>query len=173
MSAARKHLERMRSLGVAAAQFLRQGPGRPKKVYSATEDGKELLPRRYDSVLIALMSKMVEERGADYVEGVMSKIARDIAGAVSSGSRGRKRVDRLLERLNEMGFEASAKRDDGHYTFTSRNCPVLKVATAHREVVCRGLHEGIIRWATQGEVRRGKWIVDGDSVCTHLVRMGP
>jgi len=72
--------------------------------------------------------------------------------------------------LNNLGFEANVQKRDSIRTITSRNCPVLRVARAHREVVCRGLHAEIIRAAAGVPiVQRGKWIVDGDPVCTHTI----
>lgn len=161
VSATRKHLEELKAAGLVESRFERAARGRPKKVYVLTDTGRELFPRRYDDVLNALIAQVVTERGPTVAESLMNSVA--IRLSPTNGTRA------IVRALNELGFEASTHRQAGSLTITSRNCPILKVAQAHREVVCRGLHEGLLRRGTSGTVRRERWIVDGDSVCTHVV----
>ena len=171
VSAARKHLERLRELGLVEERFVRRGPGRPRKLYVLTDAGKELFPRRYDAILNAVLGRITRDRGDEYAEHVLRNVADDMVKDMNlDGTRGRARLNRLMAALNNLGFEATVHGRDSTPTITSRNCPVLRVARAHREVVCRGLHAEIIRAATgAANVQRGKWIVDGDPVCTHVV----
>ena len=171
VSAARKHLERLKELGLVEERFVRRGPGRPRKFYVLTDAGKELFPRRYDAILNAVLARITRDRGGEYAEHVLRNVADDIVKDMElDGTRGQARLNRLMATLNNLGFEATVQRKDPIRTITSRNCPILRVARAHRELVCRGLHAEIIRAATgAAAVRRGKWIVDGDPVCTHVV----
>jgi len=173
VSAARKHLERLKELGLVEDRFVRRGPGRPRKFYVLTEAGKELFPRRYDAILSAVLARIARDRGEEYAEHVLRNIADDIFKDMKlDGMTGRAGLNRLMAALNNLGFEATVQRRDSTPTITSRNCPVLRVARAHREVVCRGLHAEIIRAAMGATtVHRGKWILDGDPVCTHVVEL--
>lgn len=172
VSAARKHLERLESMRILAARFERTGPGRPKKFYGLTDAGRELFPRRYDSVLGALLADLVRERGEASAERVLGRVAGDFARDMDGEpSPGRPHLKRLEAGLREMGFEPELAVERKACTITSRNCPVLRTAQDHRELVCRGLHAEIIRQATGAEVERGRWIVDGDPVCTHTIRL--
>lgn len=172
VSAARKHLERLREMGIVRERFEAHGPGRPKKIYSLTEEGQELFPRRYDAVLNALLARLVERRGEAPTGALMAEVAADLGRSMSPDSRkGAAATPHLLSGLNELGFDVRASEHAGTCTITSRNCPILAVAKRHRELVCRGLHAELLRAATGGsDVLRGKWIVDGDSVCTHTFR---
>jgi DeoR family transcriptional regulator, suf operon transcriptional repressor len=170
VSAARKHLERLKELGLVAERFVREGPGRPRKLYGLTETGRELFPRRYDAILNAVLAHIARDRGSEYAEYLLRNVASDAVKDMKlSGTRGRARLNRLIASLNELGFEATAQTRESARTITSRNCPILRVAQAHREVVCRGFHAELIQRAIgAATVRRGKWIVDGDPVCTHF-----
>ena len=169
VSAARKHLERLKALGLVEERFVRRGPGRPRKLYLLTDAGRELFPRRYDTILNAILAHIARDRGKDYAEHLLRNVANDTVKEMQLDGGGRRvRLNRLIAALNDLGFEATAQRKDSARTITSRNCPILQVARAHRELVCRGFHAELIQGATgAAAVQRGKWIVDGDPVCTH------
>lgn len=171
VSAVRKHLERLRSLGFVDVRFEARGPGRPKKLFLLTDAGRELFARRYDTVLNALVSAIAKDRGGAYVESMMNRVAADVAASIvetpGTDAAHRKRIQ---TGLRDLGFEPSLKTEDGVCVITSRNCPVLQAARAHGELVCRGLHAEVLRLATgASRVERGAWIVDGDPVCVHRV----
>jgi predicted ArsR family transcriptional regulator len=171
VSAARKHLERLREMGIVDVQFKRGGPGRPKKYYALTEEGQELFPRRYDAILNSVLSGLVQGMGESSVAKILHGVASDLA-ASGSPVRGMDRhtLRRLVGGLNDLGFDPRLAEDDGSWTITSQNCPILRSARAHRELVCEGIHAEILRVGTGGsDVRRQKWIVDGDPVCTHVI----
>lgn len=174
VSAVRKHLDRLRTLGVVTDRFERLGPGRPKKIYSLTDDGRELFPRRYDAVLNALVSELVRDQGETGVRRALHRVAQGLAAAsVPEPGSTRGQLRQLAKGLDDLGFEASFAERNGTCTITSRNCPILRTARLHRELVCQALHAEIIRAATDApDVQRGKWIVDGDPVCTHRFSLG-
>lgn len=172
VSAARKHLERLRTMGIVDERFERAGPGRPKKFYALTDEGRELFPRRYDAVLNALVTELVRDQGGAHAERTLHRVAQGFArDAVADPGSDRAHLRHLVAGLGDLGFEPSLSERDGEWTITSHNCPIFRTAKMHRELVCKGLHAEIIRAATgAAEVHRGKWIVDGDPVCTHVIR---
>lgn len=172
VSAARKHLDRLRVLGLVTERFERSGPGRPKKLYDLTDAGRELFPRHYDEVLNALVTELVREEGEARARKTLQRVAHGFAAAaVPDPGSDRGHIRDLTAGLKELGFEPTTTEHGGECTITSRNCPILHTAKLHRELVCMGLHAEIIRDATGSEVHRGRWIVDGDPVCTHSVRL--
>lgn len=163
VSAARKHLERVAAIGLVDHRFERGGAGRPKKRYFLSEAGREAFPRMYDRVLNALLDRLAADEGEERVRELLAGVAGDVAGP------GTQSLPRLLRTLNAAGFSATATREKGRSVITSRNCPILKTAGAHRERVCEGLHGELLRRATGRSVRREAWIVDGEPVCTHVI----
>lgn len=172
VSAARKHLERLQTMGMVDHRFERAGPGRPKKFYALTEGGRELFPQRYDEVLNAVLTDLVRDQGAARAERSLHRVAAGFArSTVPDPGTDRAHVQRLASGLEAFGFDPAISERGGECTITSRNCPILKTAKVHRELVCRGLHAEIIRAATGAEkVHRGTWIVDGAPSCTHTFR---
>ncbi len=175
VSAVRKHLERLRSLGIVEPRFARAGPGRPKKFYRLTDDGRELFPRHYDVVLNALVAEQVRDQGKPAAERTLRRVAQGFArAAVPEPGADRAHLRRLVAGLEDLGFEPELTEQDGDRTIVSRNCPILRTARVHRELVCAALHAELLRAATgASQVRRGTWIVDGDPVCTHTLHLLP
>jgi len=171
VSATRKHLERLKAMGVVSERFERAGPGRPKKFYALTDEGRELFPRHYDAVLNALVTEIARDGGESRARRTLHRVAQGFArSAVPEQGTDRARLRRLVAGLEELGFEPTLSEHEDVCTITSHNCPILRTAKAHRELVCQGLHAEILRSATGvSEVHRGKWIVDGDPICTHAI----
>ena len=169
VSAARKHLERLIEMGFVREEFVRGARGRPKKHYRITDEGLELFPRRYDAILNGLLTTIVEARGEAFARDLLSQQVDRMALPLA-GAKGARRTSHALNLLNDLKFEVSANRSAGELTLTSRNCPILRVAQVHRELVCAGFHAELIRKALRAKrVTRGKWIASGDSVCMHIV----
>jgi predicted ArsR family transcriptional regulator len=171
VSAARKHLERLRELGLVDEQFQKAEMGRPKKLYALTEKGKELFPRQYDLLLNETLAQLAKDKRPEFPESIMNQIADNIARkeAPGQGTRGEK-AEKLSRLLDGLGFQASLKKNQDTYVFTSSNCPLLKTAEAHQEIVCRGFHEQLIKkYLNATHVKRESWIIDGDPYCTHTI----
>jgi len=174
VSATRKHLERLKALGAVTERFVHAGPGRPKKLYALTDEGRELFPRHYDVVLNALVAEMVRDQGEAHAQRSLHQVAKGFArSAVPTPGTDRAHLRQLVAGLDALGFEPTLSEHGEACTITSHNCPILRTANAHRELVCKALHAEILRSATDAsEVTRGKWIVDGDPICTHVIRTG-
>jgi DeoR family transcriptional regulator, suf operon transcriptional repressor len=171
VSAARKHLEKLEELGLVSEEFQKAEMGRPKKLYLLTEKGKELFPRQYDMLLNETLGELAKEKGVEYPESIMIKIADDIALREGSGRvTTAEKASKLVKLLNELGFEASLKKSEDAFVFTSSNCPLLRTAEAHQEVVCRGFHEELLKkYLGSKHVKRETWIIDGDPYCRHII----
>ena len=171
VSAARKHLERLRDLGLVDERFQKAEMGRPKKLYALTGKGKEHFPRQYDMLLNETLAQLARDEGVEYPESIMNQIADNVAQREAPGPGTlAEHAEKLVELLDGLGFEASLKKSIDGYVFTSSNCPLLKTAEAHQEIVCRGFHEQLIkRYLGARHVKRETWIIDGDPYCTHTI----
>src|SRR5207253_11443038 len=106
VSTARKHLERLRELGLVDERFQKAEIGRPKKIYTLTEKGKELFPRQYDMLLNETLAQLAKSKGVEYPESVMNKIADNVVQREGSeqATRGEK-AEKLLKLLDGLGFQ--------------------------------------------------------------------
>src|SRR5574337_604502 len=106
VSATRKHLERLRAMGVVIERFERAGPGRPKKFYALTDAGRELFPRHYDTVLNALVAEVARDQGEPYARRTLRRVAQRFArSAVPTPGADRAHLRQLVAGLEELGFE--------------------------------------------------------------------
>lgn len=184
-SAARVHLESLKSLGVVRSQFKIEKMGRPKKVYELTEKGRELFPRKYDLFLNLVLGKIADKKGEAEAREIVESVAEDIASGIRSKIGKADHQDDLEQSLkiindasNEMGFASSLSREKENDSFCiqSRNCILHKVASSNQDMVCHGLHDKIISKSLGGKpnvrVELKECMALGNEYCRHVIRSG-
>ena len=182
-SAARVHLESLKSSGAVKSKFQMEKMGRPKKVYELTEKGRELFPRQYDLFLNLVLDKIAGKKGEAEARRIVESIAEDIASGIrskiSAGNANslEKKLQIINDASNEMGFASSISRDEDDksaYCIQSRNCVLHKVASHKQDTICHGLHDKIIAKSLDGlpdaRVELKKCMALGDDYCTHVIR---
>ncbi len=160
----RRHLFRLATAGLVDARTVPQGRGRPRKIYSLTQDGKELFFSRYDRVLELLVR-------AEVVRGGNRQAARSCAEAARllAEDLGRSRTLRSsVSLLREIGFNPRTRREGKRTLLISRNCPVLTVATEHPGAICDSFHTVLIEELTGARrVRLRECLARGATSCVH------
>lgn len=170
-SAVRRHLDNLQSLALVEAYDVIKGPGRPKKFFQLTSAGRERGPRNYGLLLAALMRKVAEGQGRKQLFRYLESIAADLAGSTSKAKDAKKRLDLLLAKYNELGFDAELAKDGRQTVLVQRNCPFLSVATGDPDAMCRRLDEGMTRAALPGaKVRLQASMAMGDQQCEHVIQ---
>lgn len=175
-TAVRAHLEGLERNGLVVAQFRNEGVGRPKKYYALTDDGRELLPRRYQLMLEIILQNLLKTHGREEVENLMRAVARDLAGKLkvaASGSPLDDRVKKAVEALNELGFRASVSREDGQLTIVRTSCVFQKTAASHHDLVCQVFDQELLNASLAGDARIElvQSQAKGDCVCKHVVQV--
>ena len=110
----RHHLTNLQMEGLIAADEERHGVGRPRLVYSLTEDGMEKFPTKYFRLTTRLLNQMKETMPGPVVAKLFNQIAEDLASEYSSQIQGlsmEERLDFVKEMLAQEGFtvEQTAK----------------------------------------------------------------
>ncbi|HKZ59397.1 MAG TPA: helix-turn-helix transcriptional regulator [Candidatus Thermoplasmatota archaeon] len=175
-TAVRAHLEGLERNGLVVAEFRNEGVGRPKKYYSLTEDGRELLPRRYQLMLEIILQNLLRTQGREEVESLMRAVARDLAGKLkvaASGSPLGDRVQKAVDALNELGFRASVSHEDGQLTIVRTSCVFQKTAASHHDLVCQVFDQELLNASLAGDARIElvQSQAKGDCVCKHVVQV--
>jgi predicted ArsR family transcriptional regulator len=187
-SAVRIHLESLQSEKAVESQFKIERLGRPRKIYSLTENGRELFPRMYDLMLSLILKKITDTNGQEQARKLIESVADDIADSIKyeikkGGNLGNfeESLKILNSALNHMGFASSiAKEDDKKFSIQSKNCILHKVAVSHQNIVCHGLHDRMIIKSLGGDddsdekkhgisVELKQCIALGDSFSRHVV----
>lgn len=179
LNAARKHLESLKSRGLVKEEYVIDGVGRPKKFYTLTGAGRDLLQNQSSSVLSLFLAGIVRSDGVANAENVVKQIAMEIASSMHANGSEKtikgenqrtQEVQSLVASLDKFGFETSLEDKDQSYTITSRHCPLRESANAHQKLICVGLHGEIIKAALATEdVKLGECMALGDSTCTHII----
>ena len=157
-SAVRVHLQSLQSEKTVESHFKIERLGRPRKIYSLTENGRELFPRKYDLILSLILKKITETNGKEQARKIIESVADDMATNIRYEIEKNGRLDNYKESLkifnsvsNEMGFASSiTKEHDGNFSVLSKNCILHKVALNHQDVICHGLHDRMIMRSLSG-----------------------
>jgi predicted ArsR family transcriptional regulator len=159
-SAVRVHLQSLQSEKAVESHFKIERLGRPRKIYSLTENGRELFPRKYDLILSLILKKITETNGKEQARKIIESVADDMATNIryEIEKNCSSSLDSFEESLkifnsvsNEMGFASSiTKEHDGNFSVLSKNCILHKVALNHQDVICHGLHDRMIMRSLSG-----------------------
>lgn len=172
LSAARKHLESLRSRDLVKEEYVIDGVGRPKKFYSLTGSGRDLFQNQSSAVLNLILTEISKNSGPSSVNNVLKQIAKEIAESMHvSGSKTKQQIESLTASLDKFGFETSLEEDDQSYTIVSHHCPLQDNANKHRELICIGLHNQVIKSALAADdVNLEKCMAVGDRYCRHVIQ---
>ncbi|GGL04715.1 helix-turn-helix transcriptional regulator [Deinococcus radiotolerans] len=138
--AARRHLCDLQDQGLLEARTERPGGrGRPQHVFALTDRGEAAFPKTYSSLCVDVLRHIEGLFGAGAVLKVLdarnAEIADRLRTDLPAGLPLGERVQILVQRLNEHGFDATAAQDDqGRWVFTQRNCPNLTVARQYAQL---------------------------------------
>lgn len=168
--AARQQLIAMRGEGYLEARALREGPGRPRLLYSLSAQGEELFPtsssEQFTGVLEAareidpaLLEKILDRMTERYFEHIR---------AVFSGQGLEQQFEAGIEVLREQGYLAGARPlPNGRWQVTVFHCPFE--ATARRvPELCRSEQRCFELLSCDGTVTRISHRTEGDTTCTYL-----
>jgi DeoR family suf operon transcriptional repressor len=169
------HINVLQRDGLLETKDVRQGVGRPHKVFTLRDSAYKKFPQSYhrlsDRLLDILKSRMTE---AD-IQALFERIGADIAGEHVLSLQGKpleQKVATLIELLGEEGFMSRLEKIGAdRFVLTQVNCPYQYVATRHPEVCELDLQ--LMNTALGTEVTRGACVANGDAVCTFHIQPQP
>jgi predicted ArsR family transcriptional regulator len=167
VSAVRRHLEALTRAQLVEAGFERRGRGRPSKVYRITVEGREVFGTRYDVLLNHLTSTIQAKLGQEEAMNIMAETARSLASEL----RRRPGAGSYLLLLEELGFRPMIRKRGGQLSLISRNCPVLRAAKEHPDLLCQAFHGTLLSEVVGApRVTLRETMARGSQQCVHQVR---
>ncbi len=176
----RRHLDSLQADGLlesgerpAFGPAPSRGRGRPPRVYSITESGRDIFDQAYDDLAMSALRFLSERGGEDAVTAFASERARDLERrylpVLADESDPQHRAELLARVMTDDGFAASVTDIPGGSALQicQHNCPVAHVA-AEFPVLCDTETEAIAR-LVGSNVTRLATIAHGDGVCTAVV----
>lgn len=170
----RHHLSALKADGLVSVRAERRPVGRPHHVFSLTDTGEELFPRRY----LNLSRRLLDHIKASMGSGAATRLLREMAMSVAAeqedrlrGKSGAERMAALAEILEAEGFMVSWEEKSAGYLITEHNCPYRKLGKRHPDV-CQFDHT-LITAVLEAPVQRASCLLQGDTRCEYVVGSTP
>ena len=167
----RHHLSNLEKEGLISAQEERHGVGRPRLMYSLTQDGMERFPTKYLRLTTKLLAQMKETMPAPAVAKLFSQVAEEMAGEYSEQMKGlsmEERLDFVKEMLAQEGFTVEWEKKGKEYQIHEISCPYYQIGIAHPEVCT--VDQTLISKMLALPANKVQCILDGAAHCTYVVQ---
>lgn len=169
----RHHLTNLTAEGLIASDEERHGVGRPRLVYSLTEDGMERFPTKYLQLTTRLLTQMKDSMPGPVVAKLFSQVAEDMAKEYSEQIKGlsmEERLDFVKEMLGREGFTVEWEKKGKEYQIHEISCPYYQIGMAHPEVCT--VDQTLISTMLALPAHKVQCILDGSAHCTYVVNTG-
>ena len=167
----RHHLTNLQMEGLVSADEERHGVGRPRLVYSLTEDGMERFPTKYLRLTTRLLAQMKESMPGPIVAGLFNSIAEDLASQYASDIKGmnmEERLDFVKEMLAQEGFTVEWEKKGKEYQIHEISCPYYQIGIAHPEVCT--VDQTLVSKMLAVPANKVQCILSGGTQCTYVVQ---
>jgi DeoR family suf operon transcriptional repressor len=167
----RHHLSNLEKEGLIAAEEERHGVGRPRLMYSLTEDGMERFPTKYLRLSTRLLAQMKETLPGPAVANLFSQVAEDMAKDYAEQIKGlsmEERLDFVKDMLAEEGFTVEWEKKGKEYQIHEITCPYYQIGIAHPEVCT--VDQTLISKMLALPASKVQCILNGAAHCTYVVQ---
>jgi predicted ArsR family transcriptional regulator len=169
----RQHLTVLERDGLVQASEERGHVGRPALVYSLTERGDALYPKKYDDLANILLEEVRGVAGSQAVQTLLKRVAGRFAEPYMDRVEGKALQDRVRETaqiIQERGCLAHFRRDGDDWLIEQYTCPFPNVARRNSGVCA--LDVEFIRLLVGVDARLSQSLLRHDASCTYRVRAG-
>jgi len=167
----RHHLSNLEKEGLIAAEEERHGVGRPRLMYSLTQDGLERFPTKYLRLTTKLLAQMKESMPGPAVARLFSQVAEEMASDYASQLKGmsmEERLNFLKDMLAQEGFTVEWEKKGKEYQIHEISCPYYQIGVAHPEVCT--VDQTLISKMLALPVNKVQCILSGAAHCTYVVQ---
>ena len=170
----RHHLNSLQADGLIEVDSIRRKVGRPYYVYSLSEQGHELFPKKYfrltNRLLDEIKSRLPAEAITGLFEGLVETIVAERAGEFEDLPI-EERLAYLIDLLAEEGFLARWHKTQDGYQITEYSCPYLSVGHKHAEICT--LDKSLMISILQTAVEQHTCMLHGDDCCQFTFTADP
>lgn len=167
----RHHLTRLQEANLINTPELRhlKTPGRPRHIYTLTEQAKAHFPNNYQQ----LSANLLIELRKHLPSGEVNVILEDVADTMAEHANIRalplaERIQQAVIYLNEHGYNASAEPSDTGFLLKTKNCPYHDIVKDSRDGLCN-MDMRLISSLLGVLPRLKSRISEGDESCTYFI----
>lgn len=168
--AARQQLIAMRGEGYLSARAFRDGPGRPRLLYSLTDEGEALFPCSSNEQFTGVL-EAARETDPPVLRQLLSAMTQRYADAIRPNFTGKPlevQFEIGMDILRDQGYlPASRALPDGRWQLTLFHCPFADTARRVPEF-CESELECFRALGCGGDVARVAHRIQGQATCTYL-----
>ncbi len=168
----RHHLNSLQADGLIVDEEERHGVGRPRLVYSLSEEGLETFPTRYFRLANRILDRVRSSLTQEQINEIFTEIAKDIAAEHQNTLKQmtiEEKMDFVQTLLDEEGFFVEWEKKEDHYILHEVTCPYIHVVNQHPEV-CK-LDQALITELLEIPANKIKCMADGDKRCSYRIPM--
>jgi predicted ArsR family transcriptional regulator len=167
-----KHMTGLEEDGLAKRRYMSMQRGRPRCLFSLTENGTDLLPKSYSEIAVEALSYIEKELGRDHVVNLLRMRTGKMIMPYRKSLDGLNPDDKImkLSRMrDEEGYLSNWKKiDDNTYELVEFNCPILGISMRYSEA-CRA-ESDMFRSTTDAEIDVTHRVIDGSKACRFLIK---
>ena len=166
----RHHLNGLQADGLISAESIRRKVGRPYYVYSLSEAGLELFPKKYFALSNRLLDEVKERFSGEVVNDLFQSLVQRIIDdhrAEFEPLSFEERLDYLMHLLADEGFLANWKRDGDAYHINEFSCPFISIGHQHAEICT--LDRALIEAVMDTTIEQHSCMLHGDDCCQFTV----
>lgn len=175
---AHKQLHALASQGLVTHRDEPQGVGRPRRIWSLTDDGHARFPDRHGDLTVQLIRHLTEHFGEQALETLIS--AREVEAEIHYRRQLANEVDlpgrlaALARARSQEGYMARAEPTvDGSWLLIEDHCPICAAASQ-----CQGFCRSELALfqrclGPDVQVRRIEHVLSGGRRCTYSITQSP
>lgn len=167
----RHHMNVLKAQDLVLTARLRhkQTAGRPRQVYTLTDEGNDHFPANYHGLADHLLDEIKEVMGSEQVHQMLHRIGEKLAAEAPdiSDLPLSERVAKVAEFLTGKGFISRGEKVEGGYALCMFNCPYRRVAREHSEVCV--MDRALISRLVGVQVERVHGAASMGDHCTYLI----
>ncbi len=161
------YLQRKRLISTPKLKH-RATPGRPQHVYSLTDQAEGLFPNNYRHLAVGLIQQIGEKLPEQQANVILEGVADHMASEVDLHDLSlEQRLDRVIDYLNNHGYEAHWSTCHEGFLLTTTNCPYHHVAP-QSDALCN-MDMRLVSSLLGVVPRMLSRVAEGDSACTYLI----
>jgi predicted ArsR family transcriptional regulator len=167
-NAIRQHLAALENSGFVIQGLTRPTGGRPEQLYTLTDSGKEIFPRRYSWFAQLIVDSIKQESGAEGLQKSLNTMGANVAEKLLMQHSGLKtqqqKLEKLAEIMNQLGYNArNVSVTNNIPTVEADNCVFHDIAVKNPEVCQFDL--ALLSKFTDSTIEHQECMATGGNVC--------
>jgi len=167
----RQHLGSLERDGLVEYYRQKSNRGRPKYIYTLTDQAKEIFPESYKSFAMEILEEAEDIGGENLVNQLLEQRMESQIQSYEKRLQGKnldKKIEVLAEIRDEEGYMANISKNGDDYALVEYHCPISMIAQKY-PYLCETERELFQR--TLGvEIKREHHLICGSHKCSYHIQ---